>query len=397
MSNKIIKKAAACGLSAVMAFGLVAVTEAPKTANVSAATKKVKKLSFKKKGYVISVPGHWMNAKTRLKFSPKSAKTYKLKYKTSNKKIATISKNGIIRAKKKGTVTITAIAKNNKKAKATTKVTVGKVVKTLKFKEGKKKTVTAGKKFTLHPTYSPKKASTKAVTFKSSNKKVATVTSKGKVTAKKAGKVTITATCKDAKGKKAKFTVTVKAAPAPAKVVTPETVKPVVKDNTAEYTGLVANADKYVLTRGKQKVEISAAQVKEALGYIANPAAGFKAWESKENFTLGVLSATIKGTSNYDGKYTATVTKVSDTEYAVVAKSEKGQNHNIKVTVAKDGTVTATSAKYVVTSDKNATNIVVKDAAGKVIASATAKDGKYTVKLPADKAKDLTITQYVAK
>ena len=72
-------------------------------------------------------------------------------------------------------------------------------------------------------------------------------------------------------------------------------------------------------------------------------------------------------------------------------------NHNIKVTVAKDGTVTATSAKYVVTSDKNATNIVVKDAAGKVIASATAKDGKYTVKLPADKAKDLTITQYVAK
>ena len=202
MSNKIIKKAAACGLSAVMAFGLVAVTEAPKTANVSAATKKVKKLSFKKKGYVISAPGHWMNAKTRLKFSPKSAKTYKLKYKTSNKKIATISKNGIIRAKKKGTVTITAIAKNNKKAKATTKVTVGKVVKTLKFKEGKKKTVTAGKKFTLHPTYSPKKASTKAVTFKSSNKKVATVTSKGKVTAKKAGKVTITATCKDAKGRK---------------------------------------------------------------------------------------------------------------------------------------------------------------------------------------------------
>ena len=202
MSNKIIKKAAACGLSAVMAFGLVAVTEA---------TKKVKKLSFKKKGYVISAPGHWMNAKTRLKFSPKSAKTYKLKYKTSNKKIATISKNGIIRAKKKGTVTITAIAKNNKKAKATTKVTVGKVVKTLKFKEGTKKTVTAGKKFTLHPTYSPKKASTKAVTFKSSNKKVATVTSKGKVTAKKAGKVTITATCKDAKGKKAKFTVTVKA------------------------------------------------------------------------------------------------------------------------------------------------------------------------------------------
>ena len=403
MSNKMIKKAAACGLSAVMAFGLVAVTDAPKTTNVSAATKKVKKLSFKKKGYVISAPGHWMNAKIRLNFSPKSAKTYKLKYKTSNKKVATISKNGIIRAKKKGTVTITAIAKNNKKAVATTKVTVGKVVKTLKFKEGKKKTVTEGKKFTLHPTYSPKSASTKAVTFKSSNKKVATVSSKGKVTAKKAGKVTITATCKDAKGKKAKFTVTVKAA-AVVPTVTAETVKPVVKDNTAEYTGLVATAEKYVVTRGKQSVEVTGAQVKEALGYVADPAAGFKAWESTENFTLGVLTAegkgatktaTIKGTSNYDGKYTATVTKVSDTEYKVVAKAENGKEHNIKVTVAKDGTVTAASAKYVVTSDKNATNIEVKDAAGKVVASAVAKDGKYTVKLPADKAKDLTITQYV--
>ena len=262
--------------------------------------------------------------------------------------------------RKNGTVTITAIAKNNKKAKATTRL---QLVKLLNFKiqRGKKENSNSWKEISLFTQLThQRKLLQKAVTFKSSNKKVATVTSKGKVTAKKAGKVTITATCKDAKGKKAKFTVTVKAAPAPAKVVTPETVKPVVKDNTAEYTGLVANADKYVLTRGKQKVEISAAQVKEALGYIANPAAGFKAWESKENFTLGVLSATgkgatktatIKGTSNYDGKYTATVTKVSDTEYAVVAKSEKGQNHNIKVTVAKDGTVTATSAKYVVTSD----------------------------------------------
>lgn len=39
MSNKMIKKATACTLSAVMAFGLVAVTDAPKTTNVSAANK----------------------------------------------------------------------------------------------------------------------------------------------------------------------------------------------------------------------------------------------------------------------------------------------------------------------------------------------------------------------
>lgn len=223
MSNKMIKKATACTLSAVMAFGLVAVTDAPKTTNVSAATKKVKKLSFKKKGYVMKSAGRWMNVRIRLNFSPKSSKTKNLTYKTSNKKIATVSKTGILRTKKKGTVTITAIAKNNKKAKATMTLTVGKVVKTLKFKEGTKKTVTAGSKFTLHPTYKPKDAATKAVTWKSSNTKVATVSSKGKVTTKKDGTVTITATAKDAGKKKATFKVTVKKKP--------ETLTPVPSGN----------------------------------------------------------------------------------------------------------------------------------------------------------------------
>lgn len=49
MSNKMIKKAAACTLSAVMAFGLVAVTDAPKTTNVSAATKKLRNFLSKRK------------------------------------------------------------------------------------------------------------------------------------------------------------------------------------------------------------------------------------------------------------------------------------------------------------------------------------------------------------
>ena len=126
MSNKMIKKATACTLSAVMAFGLVAVTDAPKTTNVSAATKKVKKLSFKKKGYIMKSAGRWMNVRIRLNFSPKSSKTKNLTYKTSNKKIATVSKTGILRTKKKGTVTITATAKDAGKKKATFKVTVKK-------------------------------------------------------------------------------------------------------------------------------------------------------------------------------------------------------------------------------------------------------------------------------
>ena len=56
---------------------------------------------------------------------------------------------------------------------------------------------------TLKAVVSPASAANRKVTWKSSNKKIATVNSKGKVTAKKAGTVKITATAKDGSKKKA--------------------------------------------------------------------------------------------------------------------------------------------------------------------------------------------------
>ena len=386
MSNKMIKKAAACTL----AFGLVAVTDAPKTTNVSAATKKVKKLSFKKKGYVMKSAGRWMNVRTRLKFSPKSAKTYKLKYKTSNKKIATISKNGIIRAKKKGTVTITAIAKNNKKAKATMTLTVGKVVKTLKFKEGTKKTVTAGSKFTLHPTYKPKDAATKAVTWKSSNTKVATVSSKGKVTTKKDGTVTITATAKDAGKKKATFKVTVKKkAVTPAKPTT-ETLIPVATGNgKVKLSGIDPKASQYVLKYKDNSVTISAKEAKEALGYLDNPESGYQAWVNTSYREKGFVSVSGKGntktvtlTANtkYAGKYEVTVTEVSvGKEYKVHAK---------RVTTGGTRDITVTVNNGVVTAKNDKTGVKY---------TAQKENGKYSIELPESIGNNVTIIQTVAK
>lgn len=379
MSNKMIKKAAACTLSAVMAFGLVAVTDAPKTTNVSAATKKVKKLSFKKKGYVMKSAGRWMNVRIRLNFSPKSSKTKNLTYKTSNKKIATVSKTGILRTKKKGTVTITAIAKNNKKAKATMTLTVGKVVKTLKFKEGTKKTVTAGSKFTLHPTYKPKDAATKAVTWKSSNTKVATVSSKGKVTTKKDGTVTITATAKDAGKKKATFKVTVKKKT--------EKLTPVPSGNgKVKLSGIDPKASQYVLKYKDNSVTISA---KEALGYLDNPESGYQAWVNTSYREKGFVSVSGKGntktvtlTANtkYAGKYEVTVTKVTaGKEYKVHAKRvTTGGTRDITVTV-NNGVVTAKN-------DKTA----VKYTAQK-------ENGKYSIELPESIGNNVTIIQTVAK
>lgn len=390
MSNKMIKKAAACTLPAVMAFGLVAVTDAPKTTNVSAATKKVKKLSFKKKGYVMKSAGRWMNVRIRLIFSPKSSKTKNLTYKTSNKKIATVSKTGILRTKKKGTVTITAIAKNNKKAKATMTLTVGKVVKTLKFKEGTKKTVTAGSKFTLHPTYKPKDAATKAVTWKSSNTKVATVSSKGKVTTKKDGTVTITATAKDAGKKKATFKVTVKKkAVTPAKPTT-ETLIPVATGNgKVKLSGIDPKASQYVLKYKDNSVTISAKEAKEALGYLDNPESGYQAWVNTSYREKGFVSVSGKGntktvtlTANtkYAGKYEVTVTEVSvGKEYKVHAK---------RVTTGGTRDITVTVNNGVVTAKNDKTGVKY---------TAQKENGKYSIELPESIGNNVTIIQTVAK
>lgn len=74
----------------------------------------------------------------------------------------------------------------------------------------KSKTLTVGKSFQLKvKSVKPTKAS-KAVTYKSSKKSVATVSSKGKIVAKKAGKTTITVTSKANKKVKATCIVTVK-------------------------------------------------------------------------------------------------------------------------------------------------------------------------------------------
>lgn len=74
-----------------------------------------------------------------------------------------------------------------------------------------KATVLAGKTLQLKATLSPKGASAK-VTWKSSNTKVATVDKNGRITAKKAGRATVTA--KTDNGKKAACAVTVKKAAA---------------------------------------------------------------------------------------------------------------------------------------------------------------------------------------
>lgn len=118
-------------------------------------------------------------------------------FRSSNKKVATVSANGIVKAKKAGKVNITVQVGNHKQVvKITVKKPTMKLTKaSAKLKKGKKVTIKV------------KAAPVSKVTFKSSNKKVATVSSKGVVKAKKKGTAIITVKCN---GITKKFKVTVK-------------------------------------------------------------------------------------------------------------------------------------------------------------------------------------------
>lgn len=111
---------------------------------------------------------------------------------SSNKKIVNVNSSGKIKAAKKdGKATITITLRSGYKKKISVKVQKT-AVKTTKIKGIQKKlTIRRKKSYMLVPEILPI-TSLEKVTFTSSNKKVATVTAKGKVTAQKKGTAVIT-------------------------------------------------------------------------------------------------------------------------------------------------------------------------------------------------------------
>lgn len=134
-----------------------------------------------------------------------ASETNDVEWSSSKEAVATVD-NGVVTAKKAGSAVITAKVGA---VTATCKVTVRQHVTSVKL-NAKSKVLYNGKATTLKATVSPSNASNKAVTWKTSNSKVATVNAKGIVTAKKPGYAYITVTTKDSK-KTARCKVTVKA------------------------------------------------------------------------------------------------------------------------------------------------------------------------------------------
>ena len=134
-----------------------------------------------KPGITAKVSQVYVGKKATIKVT-KTKVTGKVTFKSSNKKVATVNSKGVITGKKAGKAVITVkVGKYTKKLTVKVKKPSFKLVKSsVKLKKGKKTTIRV------------KAAPVSKVTYKTSNKKVATVNSKGVVTAKKKGKVTIT-------------------------------------------------------------------------------------------------------------------------------------------------------------------------------------------------------------
>ena len=147
------------------------------------------------------------------KYAIKCTKTGKLTYKTSNKKVATVSSKGLVIGKKAGTATITVSLKGKKLTACKVKVVAAPKKVTL---SNTSLTLNVNDTFKLKAKVNS--GSHASYTWASSNKSVATVSKAGLVTAVGAGSATITV--KTHNGKKATCAVTVNN-PGPTLFVTP--------------------------------------------------------------------------------------------------------------------------------------------------------------------------------
>ena len=152
--------------------------------------------------------------------APADATNKKVTWKSSDAAVATVDANGKVTGVKAGEATITVTTEDGGKT-ATCKVTVKPnlvseiTLAALAIYVGESKAITA--------TVKPDDATNKTLTWKSSDETVATVDATGKVTGKKIGTATITATAQDGSGVSGSCTVTV-LSPVKKVTVTPATM-----------------------------------------------------------------------------------------------------------------------------------------------------------------------------
>ena len=140
--------------------------------------------------------------------TPSKASVKMVTYQSSDPKIAYVSIGGNVRGVKPGKAVITATTLDGKK-KAKCTITVNAVkVESVKVNPQVQEAI-IGQQFTLNARISPSNATNQAVTWKSSNTEVVSITQAGVAMAVGVGEAEVTATAKDGTGKVGKCKVTV--------------------------------------------------------------------------------------------------------------------------------------------------------------------------------------------
>lgn len=275
----------------VMLALCVALSMAMASVTANAATKKPKKIYLKATSATVDIKG---KVKVSVYKTKPSKASKSVKWKSSNKKVATVSKSGYVTGKKKGTVKITATSKKNKKAKKTIKIKVTNLKAKSVTMSKKSANMYPGQKSALKATVKGRTGFyNQGVYWKSSNTKIATVDSKGNVTAKAAGKATITAT---ERGGSKKATCAVNVVDVTGKVITDEnaktvTVEATVLNPTSKTMHYLVSTKGQMAGQSMMVTTATPAEVSEALGKISA-----KAWNEKT--TLNPSKADKEGVCN---------------------------------------------------------------------------------------------------
>ncbi|SET03867.1 Ig-like domain-containing protein [[Clostridium] polysaccharolyticum] len=159
----------------------------------------VTSITLNKSSYTLGI-GKTIALKAKVKSNYSS--NQKLKWTSTNVRIATVSSKGVVKGKKKGTVTIKCKATDGSGEYAACRIHVVRQVTKITLNKSTIKML-VGRTTKIKAKVSPSSASYKSVKWSSSNPDIAQIDSNGNLTALSAGNCKIYAKAKDNSGKKA--------------------------------------------------------------------------------------------------------------------------------------------------------------------------------------------------
>ena len=209
MCNKLNKYV--CSFLLLFLFGTLVLG----TTRAEAAVK-VKKVTVKSNyGKIVHVAeGKKVKLTTAVTVTPNKTANRKVRYTSSNTKVAKVTTAGYVKGVAAGSCKVTVASARNSKIKAKISVKVVKPVTKVEF-DASSGSMYVGETKTLKKIITPSSGSFKGVVWSSSNTKIATVTDAGKIKAIAAGSVTIKATSVEGSSQSAKYKL---------KVQTPDTI-----------------------------------------------------------------------------------------------------------------------------------------------------------------------------